>query len=46
MKKEKHTAFWIILLLLFLLLALGVYLLAIGISHGPNRVYTYGAVTL
>ena len=46
MKKEKHPFYWLILAALILLLALGVALLIMGASLGPNRVFTTPPVSL
>ncbi len=46
MKKEKHTAFWVALILMILVLILGVVLLAVAIVQGPNPVFASMPVTL
>ncbi len=45
-KKEKHPMFWAFLIVMILLLALGIALLAEGISQGPGRIYSTPVVTL
>ena len=46
MKKEKHTAFWVTLGLLILVLLIGIVLLAVAIVQGPYPVFASLPVTL
>ena len=46
MKKEKHTGFWVTLALLILLLILGIVLLAIGVTQGPNPLFVSPPVAI